>query len=142
MRKDEEQHNHERDPAIADAMRAVTPRSAAGDARLAQLQARILRRAAPRVQARARWRRGGTGVDYAASWARAAVPLGVAAGIAAAVMVSRSAVPEMVADASSLGYEPGALFRAAVGEIGSGQLLELSDVPSTADVVVDRVVPQ
>ena len=74
-------------------------------------------------------------------WARTAVSLGVAAGIAAAVMLSRTAPPEMVAEAPP-GNEPGALFRAALGEIGSSQLLELSDVPSTADVVVDRVVPQ
>lgn len=141
MRKDEDHETHERDPAIAGAMRASIPMSVADDARLAQLHARIMRRAAPRLRARTRWRNGGTWVDHAASWARAAVPLGVAAGIAAAVMLSRTAAPEMVAEAS-VGYEPGALFRAAVGEIGSGQLLELSDVPSTADVVVDRVVPQ
>ena len=141
MRMDDQHDPRERDPAIAEAMRSVTPMSAADDARLARVHAQIMRRAAPRLRARGRWRHGGTWVDYAAAWARAAVPIGVAAGIVAAVMLSRAAAPELVAEAS-LGYEPGALFRAALGEIGSGQLLELSDLPSTADVVVDRVVSQ
>ena len=145
MRMDDEHETPMHDPAIADALRAVTPAAAVDDARMAALHASIMHRAAPRLRARARtrthWRNGGTWVDYAASWARAAVPLGVAAGIAAAVMLARTSPADMVAEAG-LGYEPGALFRAEVGEIGSGQLLELSDVPSTADIVVDRVVSQ
>jgi hypothetical protein len=109
----------ERDSRLADALRGTpTPSSSLGDD---QLRSRIMAAARVRVaQLRSRQR---PWWEWTAAWARVAVPVGLAASLAAGVLLVQNPTSiEIVSVAADTVTASGVILSAAAGTTGSPQV--------------------
>jgi anti-sigma factor RsiW len=110
----------ERDPRLADALRGMpTPSASLGDD---QVHSRIMAVARPRLaQLRTRQR---PWWEWTASWARVAVPVGLAASLAAGVLLvqSTTSVGSITGVATDTVTASGVILSAAAGTTGSPQV--------------------
>jgi negative regulator of sigma E activity len=128
----------ERDPRLGDVLRGQPARSASLDDDA--LQARITSAAAPRLaQLRARQR---AWWEWTAAWARVAVPVGLAASLAAGVLLVRS--PATVESSSSVAADTvtasGLILSAAAGTTGSPQVADELVAQPSDDWLLDQVM--
>ena len=110
--------------------------------RMAALHRRIMHDAAATL---ARLRRQRTVWDYSAQWARAAVPLAVAASILAAVALVRAPqrTTEVVlasTESESASSPHDVMHRLAAGQLGSAEMLDSLVGPATRDAIYSRML--
>jgi hypothetical protein len=133
-------HDPERDPRLADALRG-TP-GPGGPLDDQQLHSRIMAAARPRLaQLRARQR---PWWEWTAGWARVAVPVGLAASLAAGVLLVRS--PSSGESLSSIAADTttasGVILSAAAGGTGSPQVGDELVAQASDDWLLTQVMSQ
>jgi negative regulator of sigma E activity len=110
--------------------------------RMAALHRRIMLDAAATL---ARFRRQRTVWDYSAQWARAAVPLALAASILAAVVLVRAPVAGQTATVAAASADSAVsphdvMHRVAAGQLGSAEMLDSLVGPVTRDAMYSRLL--
>jgi len=118
-----------------------------GDSQLGAERGEALR---DRIMSSARWtlatRQRRTMWDYSAQWARAAVPVALAASIVAAVILVRApGMPSEPSEETTVAYEAGddvhtAVRSAVYGQLGSAEMLDSLVGPATRDALYTRVL--
>jgi hypothetical protein len=130
--------NHpEHDPRLGAALRGTPARSTPLDDEA--LHGRIMSAARPRLaQLRARQR---AWWEWTAAWARVAVPVGLAASLAAGVLLVRSpATVESTSFASDTVTASGLILSAAAGTTGSPQVADELVAQPSDDWLLDQVM--
>ena len=125
------------DPDVAAMLRRLD--APAGEPDWARLQAAIARR----VRGRPGARRGASWWDYAARWSRAAVPIGLAAGILAAVALGsadRTIAGERLAQTTAATMDSATLLVASADSASRGALLDGVIGLSTPEAMLTEVV--
>jgi anti-sigma factor RsiW len=127
----------ERDPRLAETLRGMpTPRASGDD----QLHSRIMAAARPRLaQLRARQR---PWWEWTAAWARVAVPVGLAASLAAGVLLlqSTATVQSISSVAADTVTASGVILSAASGITGSPQVGDELVAQASDDWLLSQVM--
>lgn len=129
----------DRDRLVEAALHRLEDPVARADADWARLEGRI-RWSAQGVLRRLRG--DGSWWEETARWARAAIPLGVAAGIAALLAISHSPVAGPELEGGSTSVEAPSLFGALAGAAGERELLDAAIGSVSADMMLDTGTPE
>jgi hypothetical protein len=133
-----------KDPRIEDLLSRIEPRPPFSDVNWSALEARILRATAGRIVALPP-----TWIDYTARWARAAIPLAVAAILALAVWIPRSsdvvtgedvAGVETFDDAAPRVSGRDAVTLAFTGEVAIDEIVDAVSSPTSQDWIASGVM--
>ena len=122
-----------RDPALIAALRRTE--CELSDSAAERLAARITAAAAPRLQALRTRRRAWW--EWAAGWRRVAAPIGLAAALAAAVLIARTDVGGSTGQTDSTAVaERTAVLTAATTGSGRDQVVNQFVIPATQDALL------
>jgi hypothetical protein len=138
------------DRRLAAALRELTGDAPVGEVDWTALHGRIVASAAAPLSARRARRARRPWWQFEAGWARTAVPLGVAASLAAVLLVGRasavgngSATPPLVAAIPPGESSAASTLVSAIGDAGAErELVEAVSGPTTADALLEAVLSQ